>query len=53
MGQIGPPKIVFYESDLAKLEWVFQSVCSTRGFTDEHAKPWPFADGCLCWLATG
>jgi hypothetical protein len=36
MGQIGPPKNVFYEPDLAELEWVFQSVCSTLGFPDEH-----------------
>jgi hypothetical protein len=36
MGQNGPPKTVFYESDLAELEWVFQSVCSALDFPDEH-----------------
>jgi hypothetical protein len=36
MGQIGPPKTVFYEGDLAELEWVFQSVCSALGSPDEH-----------------
>jgi hypothetical protein len=36
MGQIGPPKIVFYESDLAELEWVFQLVCSALDFPDDH-----------------
>src|SRR5262245_10145447 len=28
MGNIGPPKGVFTDTDLAQLEWVFQSVCS-------------------------
>ena len=36
MGQIGPAKTVFYEPELAELEWVFQSVCSALGFPDEH-----------------
>jgi hypothetical protein len=36
MGQIGLPKAVFYEPDLAELEWIFQSVCSALDFTDHH-----------------
>jgi hypothetical protein len=36
MGNMGPPKTVFYEPDLAELEWVFQSVCSALNFPDEN-----------------
>ena len=31
-----PSKNVFYDADLAELEWVFQSVCSELKFPDEH-----------------
>jgi hypothetical protein len=56
MGQIGPPKTVFYDAELAELEWVFQSVCSAL----DSAKALPneadkglFVGGYSCWLATG
>jgi hypothetical protein len=35
MGEVGSPKNVFYEADLAELEWIFQSVCSALNFPDE------------------
>ena len=33
---VGAATNVFYESDLAELEWVFQLVCSELNFPDEH-----------------
>jgi hypothetical protein len=36
MGHVGPAKNVFYDADLAELEWVFQLVCSELNFPDEH-----------------
>ena len=36
MGAVGPTKNVFYEADLAELEWVFQLVCSELNFPDEQ-----------------
>jgi hypothetical protein len=33
---VGAATNVFYESDLAEFEWVFQSVCSELNFPDEH-----------------
>jgi hypothetical protein len=36
MGQDGPAKNVFYDADLAELEWVFQLVCSELNFPDEQ-----------------
>jgi hypothetical protein len=35
MGQVGPAKNVFYDADLAELEWIFQSVCSELKLPDE------------------
>jgi len=36
MGHVGPPKTVFYDADLAELEWVFQSVCAALNLPDDH-----------------
>jgi hypothetical protein len=36
MGQVGTPKTVFYDADLAELEWVFQSVCSALDLPNNH-----------------
>jgi hypothetical protein len=33
---LGPAKNVFYDVDLAELEWVFQSVCSALNFPDDQ-----------------
>jgi hypothetical protein len=50
MGQIGPPKTVFNEVDLAELEWVFQSVCSALRFPNDHETA-AIRRRLYCWLA--
>src|SRR5262245_5273998 len=35
-GQMGPPKPVLLDVDLAELEWVFQSVCSALDYPGEQ-----------------
>ena len=42
MGSIHPPKAVFFDADLAQLQWVFDEVCSAlesqRGRIEEDTK---------------